>query len=90
MTSRILATVVFSLFMSPALLADTNAARLIRKPDKWFESEKGLQVLDCILSWQTEHGDWPKQDTTKKPYTGYRKKLRGTFDNGQQPVNLGR
>jgi pectate lyase len=39
--------------------------------------------MDCILSWQTDHGDWPKnKDTTTEPYKGVRSKLVGTFDNG--------
>ncbi len=39
--------------------------------------------MDCILSWQSEHGSWPKnQDTTKEIYMGDRAKLAGTFDNG--------
>lgn len=38
--------------------------------------------MDCILSWQTEHGDWPKnKDTTREKYSGDRAKLQGTFDN---------
>lgn len=39
--------------------------------------------MDCILTWQSDHGDWPKnKDTISKPYDGDRTKLQGTFDNG--------
>jgi pectate lyase len=38
--------------------------------------------MDCILSWQSEHGDWPKNTDTTKPYLGKRSEIEGTFDNG--------
>ncbi len=68
-------------FLSPCERA--TAVDLSQQPDKWFSSDEGRQAMDCILSWQSDHGDWPKNnDTAKKPYTGERAKLRGTFDNG--------
>ena len=60
-----------------------RAADLDKKSELWFASEEGRRTLDCILSWQSEHGDWPKnKDTISKPYTGDRSELKGTFDNG--------
>ncbi len=54
-----------------------------KKPDKWFASREALTVAKNILSWRAPRGDWPKNlDTMTKPYSGDRKKLRGTFDNG--------
>ena len=39
--------------------------------------------MEHILSWQSDHGDWPKnKDTTRQEYSGDRSKLKGTFDNG--------
>ncbi|MCC7336525.1 MAG: pectate lyase [Pirellulaceae bacterium] len=62
---------------------DATAADLSKRPDSWFGSDEGRKTLDCILSWQSDHGDWPKNtDTTTKPYSGERSKLDGTFDNG--------
>jgi len=59
------------------------AADLSKKPDSWFLSDEGRQSLEHILSWQSDHGDWPKNtDTTTKVFSGDREKLRGTFDNG--------
>lgn len=56
---------------------------LLRQPDAWFKSAAGRQATACVLSWQAEAGDWPKnQDNTRKAYDGERKKLKGTFDNG--------
>lgn len=40
-------------------------------------------MFENVLSHQAENGGWPKNiDTTAKPYTGEKAKLRGTFDNG--------
>lgn len=65
------------------LLAGTPAEKLTQKPDAWFDSPEGRSTLDCILSWQSQYGDWPKnQDTTREKYAGDRLKLKGTFDNG--------
>ncbi|MFK8115656.1 MAG: pectate lyase [Rubripirellula sp.] len=63
--------------------AGSPAEDLTKKPDDWFRGADGKEAMSCILSWQSEHGDWPKnKDTTRKPYTGDRDKLKGTFDNG--------
>ncbi|MEZ6134825.1 MAG: pectate lyase [Pirellulaceae bacterium] len=68
---------------SSSVLADTPAERLSKKPDAWFSSDEAQHTLECILSWQSQYGDWPKnQDTTNEEYSGDRSKLQGTFDNG--------
>jgi pectate lyase len=65
-----------------ALRAATPAEDLRKKPDDWFRTDEGRQSLENILSWQTEHGDWPKNmDTTRKRFSGSGKKPAGTFDN---------
>lgn len=54
----------------------------LEKPDEWFTSERGKQILENILSWQDDYGSWPKnEDTDVMTFTGDRKELRGTFDN---------
>lgn len=64
-------------------IANGHAADLSKQPDSWFATPEGQKTMECILSWQSEHGDWPKnKDTTSKPYAGDRAKLEGTFDNG--------
>jgi pectate lyase len=64
-------------------VSELLAADLSKKPDSWFLSDEGRQSLEHILSWQSDHGDWPKNtDTTTKVFSGDREKLRGTFDNG--------
>lgn len=66
-----------------ALVLNANATDLSKRPDEWFRSEEGRKTMDCILTWQSDHGDWPKnKDTITKPYDGDRAKLQGTFDNG--------
>lgn len=78
-----------SLFVVPVVItctsvyADSPAGNLTKHPDAWFNSDEGRQVMENILSWQSEHGDWPKnKDTTTAMYAGERSKLQGTFDNG--------
>lgn len=72
-----------SLLLSGVLVFDAKATDLSKRPDEWFGSEEGRKTMDCILSWQSDHGDWPKnKDTITKPYDGDRAKLQGTFDNG--------
>lgn len=68
---------------SPCALAATPAADIADKDAEWFKSDQGREAMECILSWQSSRGDWPKnKDTTSKRYTGDRSKLDGTFDNG--------
>lgn len=63
--------------------ADTPAEKLIRKPDRWFQSSEAEKAMKCIISWQSDVGAWPKnRDTTREEFSGDRSKLRGTFDNG--------
>jgi PelA/Pel-15E family pectate lyase len=62
---------------------ESKAADLSKKADIWFGSEDGRKAMECILSWQSERGDWPKNtDTTTKVRSGERSELLGTFDNG--------
>lgn len=78
-----LLTVLSVFAISVLLCKDASSADLSKKPDSWFNSDAGKKAMECILSWQSEHGDWPKNtDTTTKPYLGERSKLLGTFDNG--------
>lgn len=74
--------ICIQLFSSPACAA-TPAENLAKQKDALCATEAGKKALECILSWQTKHGDWPKnKDTTKKRFDGDRDELRGTFDNG--------
>jgi pectate lyase len=78
---------LITLFALSALSASLHAARrgadLGGKPDDWFRGDEGLHAMECILTWQSEQGDWPKnKDTTSQAFTGDRSKIQGTFDNG--------
>ncbi len=75
--------IVIFVSLSGSLHASTPAEKLATKSDQWFKSDEGQKTMNCILSWQSKHGDWPKnQDTTSAKYNGDRAKLKGTFDNG--------
>ena len=55
----------------------------LKKPDDWFAGEEARRVAANILSYQSDLGGWPKNiDTTAAPFTGDRKDLKPTFDNG--------
>ena len=65
------------------LQAETPAEKLLDKPDAWFQSDQGREVLGHVLSWQTANGDWPKNtDTTTRPSMVDGEEPVGTFDNG--------
>lgn len=70
------------------LVAGTPAENLLKKPDEWYRSDEGRSALENVLSWQTEHGDWPKNfDTTqKKPATD--SVGLGPFDNGATTAEI--
>ncbi|HSU53244.1 MAG TPA: pectate lyase [Candidatus Dormibacteraeota bacterium] len=54
-----------------------------RESEEWFRSADGLRITTNILSWQDDYGSWPKnKDTSRLPFSGDRKSLHGTFDNG--------
>ncbi|WP_442511900.1 pectate lyase [Novipirellula sp. SH528] len=83
MIKRILTAVLCLIPLATSLYADTSAGDLVKKPDSWFSSDEGRKAVACILSWQSEHGDWPKnKNTAQEEYSGDRSKLQGTFDNG--------
>ena len=78
---RYLLIILFTLTAS--LSAASRAENLNKNPDSWFSTDDGKRAMECILSWQSESGDWPKnKDTSAEPYAGDRTKIRGTFDNG--------
>lgn len=83
MVCRALCCVLILLCLNVSPSSATEAEKLVRKPNSWFPSEEGIKTLDCILSWQTPDGDWPKnRDTTAEPFTGEGQQPSGTFDNG--------
>ncbi len=77
------------LVFASSLYADSPAERLLKQSDDWFQSEEGRIAVSHILSWQTQHGDWPKNtDTVRQPFPKGNKKPAGTFDNGATTVEL--
>jgi PelA/Pel-15E family pectate lyase len=56
--------------------------KYLKQPDAWFAGNEAREIATNILSWQTEAGGWPKNEsTTAGPYTGDRQKLKATYDN---------
>lgn len=63
--------------------AHGNPKDFLDRSDTWFSGEEAKRIASNILSFQSDLGGWPKnEDTTARPYTGDRTKLRGTYDNG--------
>ncbi|HBJ33269.1 MAG TPA: pectate lyase [Planctomycetaceae bacterium] len=63
--------------------SESPAGELAQKSDDWFKTAAGEAVLENILSWQTDQGDWAKNlDTTNKRFKPGDEKPSGTFDNG--------
>lgn len=81
--NQLLVLTLIALFaFSAPLHAAKRTANLTSKPDEWFRSDEGRKILANILSWQSPHGDWPKnKDTSATAYSGDRSKIEVTFDN---------
>jgi PelA/Pel-15E family pectate lyase len=74
---------ITAFFVAGSIHGDSPAAKLVEQQDAWFRSPEGRKTMECILSWQADHGDWPKnKDTTQEMFSDDRSKLKGTFDNG--------
>ena len=60
----------------------------LKNADEWFRGAEAKRIITNVLSWQSEHGSWPKNVDTTKPCTGAREKLQGTFDNSATTEEL--
>ena len=81
--------ILAAMALSVRAFAYTSVAGLLDKPDSWYRSEEAAKLAANVLSWQSEEGGWPKNiDTGKEPFTGDRKTLHGTFDNGATTFEL--
>ncbi len=80
----ILSVVLIGNAALPVLHATTPPWKTYReKPDEWYRGDEGIRVVANVLSYQSDQGSWPKNlDTTAGLYTGDRRLLQGTFDNG--------
>jgi pectate lyase len=78
---RYVALFAVMLLGSPAVAAD-GPARYLNKPDDWFASDEGKRVAANVLAHQSDLGGWPKNTDTTLPFTGDRKTIQPTFDNG--------
>lgn len=66
-----------------ACSASAGPADYLNRPDAWFAEPQARQIAANVLSYQSDLGGWPKnEDTAAKSFTGDRKDLRPTFDNG--------
>lgn len=65
--------------MSLPSAAEPNTSQLTQQDEKWYASDEGKEQLDCILSWQSERGDWPQLEVDAKPFAGDRDEIQGTF-----------
>ena len=60
----------------------TVPSEYAKQSTEWFQSEAGRRIADNVLTWQTQHGSWPKnRDTASEPFDGNVDDLHGTFDN---------
>ena len=71
------------ILLHTALAAATPAGGLLKRSDDWFRGTEGRKTTECVLSWQSPAGSWPKNtDTTRAKFSGDRARIKGTFDNG--------
>lgn len=63
--------------------AGGGAAAYLKKPAEWFATLEAKTIATTILSYQSDLGGWPKNTATViAPFSGNRKELKPTFDNG--------
>src|SRR5258707_1080322 len=80
---RVALVAVALLSIVPSTWAAGGPSLYLKKPDAWFAGQEAKQIAGNILTYQSELGGWPKNtDTTAVPFTGDRKALKPTFDNG--------
>jgi len=78
-----LALLCVSLFLTLSVTNATISSRYTEQSTEWFRTEEGRRIVDNVLTWQSQHGSWPKNlDTASQPYEGKKDELKGTFDNG--------
>jgi PelA/Pel-15E family pectate lyase len=81
--SKVLWIFCVSLAVSLPATAAEKVSSYLGRSDEWFTSYEAAKIGENILSWQTEHGDWPKNTNTGAArFEGDRAKLKGIFDNG--------
>lgn len=69
--------------ISTLFSAAAGVADYLKKPLDWYATTEARTIAMNILSYQTEHGAWPKNtDTVQRPYQGAKNDLKPTFDNG--------
>lgn len=71
------------ILLQAALAAATPAGGFLKRSDDWFRGTEGRKTMECVLSWQSRAGSWPKNmDTTRRKFAGDQTRIKGTFDNG--------
>ena len=81
MKLQLVITCVLCLLLLPSSEA-TIPSQYAKQSTEWFQSEEGRRIADNVLTWQTQHGSWPKnRDTASEPFDGKSDDLHGTFDN---------
>ena len=79
---RRLATLCILLLLLLSSSDATVPSEYAKQSVEWFQTEEGRRIADNVLTWQTPHGDWPKnKDTASEPFDGKIEELHGTFDN---------
>jgi pectate lyase len=76
------AALVLAVACAPSLHAANGPAAYLKKPDDWFAGAEAKRIAANVLSHQADLGGWPKNTDTTAPFTGDRKDLKPTFDNG--------
>lgn len=75
------ATIVLSMVVTAG--AADKVGRYLKKPDAWYAGEEAAKKAANVLSHQSESGGWARNaDTVTAPFSGKRKEIQGTFDNG--------
>jgi pectate lyase len=71
------------LLLGGVAFARDGVRQSLKNSSEWFAGDDARLAAARILSYQSESGGWPKNiDTTAATFSGNRRELRPTFDNG--------
>jgi pectate lyase len=63
-------------------VAGAKPSKYLTKDDDWFATDEAKAIAGHILSHQSDLGGWPKNKDTTVAFSGERKGIKPTFDNG--------
>jgi pectate lyase len=78
----LLLSVLLLMFSRESELQGQDVSSYLNREDGWFRTAGALSIGSNIVSHQSLTGAWPKNIDTSAAFSGERRRIVGTFDNG--------